>query len=70
MLTTSLIQALLDGLQLCLEFLVLNGKSTICILEESLEILYPLVTRKKFAFCNASFLLQGGVLIDELEQMY
>ena len=61
-----MIQALLDLLQLCLEFLVLYGQSPICVLQEGLEVLDTLVAGKQLALSDAGLFLQGRVLVDKL----
>lgn len=65
-LTTRLVQPFLDSLQLSLKLLILNCQPTVSILQQSLKVLDPLVSGQQLAFSDASFLLQGRVLVDKL----
>lgn len=64
--TPSLVQPVLDSRQLRLELLVLDGKSTIRVLQERLKVLYPLVTSEQLALGDAGLFLQCRVLVHEL----
>lgn len=65
-LTASLIQPVLDSRQLRLELLVLDSKPTIRVLQECLEVLYPLIASEQLALSDAGLFLQCRVLIHEL----
>ena len=64
--TARLVQPILNSLQLRLELLVLQRKTAVSVLKQSLKILYPLVPRQKLALCDTSLLLERGVLVNEL----
>ena len=66
-LTPCLVETLLHGLQLRLELLVLDRQPAVSVLQESLQVLYPLVPCQQLALCDTRFLLQGGVLVDQLK---
>ena len=66
--TACLVKSLLDGLQLCLKLLVLDGQPAVCVLQHCLQILYPLVTSEQLAFGDASLLLESRVLVNELHK--
>jgi hypothetical protein len=65
-LTACLVKSLFDRLQLCLKLLILDRKPSVGILQQRLQVLYPLIAGKEFALSNTSLLLEGGVLVDEL----
>jgi hypothetical protein len=64
--TPRLVEALLDRLELRLELLVLGREASIGVLQQSLQVLDPLVSCKQLSLGNAGFLLQRGVLVYEL----
>ena len=64
--TARLVQPILHRLQLRLKLLVLHRQPTVGILQQGLEVLYPLVAREEFPFCNSRLLLERRVLVDEL----
>ena len=64
--TARLVEPLLHRLELRLELLVLHCQPAVRILEQGLEVLYPLIPRQQLALCNARFLLEGRVLVDKL----
>ena len=68
--TPRLIQALAHGLQLRLELLVLDGEPPVGVLQERFQVLDTLVSRKKLALGDPSFLLEGRVLVHELEESH
>ena len=53
-------------LQLHLELLVLQRKTAVSVLKQSLKILYPLVPREQLALRDSRLLLERRVLVDEL----
>ena len=65
--TARLVEPFLHRLQLRLELLVLHRQPTVGILEQGLQVLYPLVPCQQLALCDARFLLQSGVLVDQLK---
>lgn len=66
--TACLLKPLLHRLQLCFELLVLSSKPAVSVLEERLQVLYPLVPCQQFALRDPRFLLERGVLVDELSR--
>ena len=65
--TARLVEPFLHRLQLRLELLVLHRQPTVGILEQGLQVLYPLVPCQQLALCDTRFLLQSGVLVDQLK---
>lgn len=65
--TSRLIQPLLDLLKLSLELLVLQRQPAIGVLKQRLEVLDALVSRQQLSLGDPSFLLQSGILVNELQ---
>lgn len=65
--TSGLIQALLDLLQLRFKLLVLDSQPPVRVLQESLEVLDTLIPSKQLALRDTCLLLQGRVLVYELQ---
>ena len=68
--TARLVEPFLHRLQLRLELLVLHRQPTVGILEQGLQVLYPLVPCQQLALRDTRFLLQSGILVDQLEILH
>ena len=67
--TARLVEPFLHRLELRLELLVLHRQPTVGILEQSLEVLYPLITSQQLALRDTRFLLESRVLVHKLEKL-
>ncbi len=68
--TARLVEPFLHRLQLHFELLVLQCQPTVGILEQSFEVLYPLVASQQLALRDTRFFLEGRVLVHELRNLH